>query len=123
MNAINTTNSERGQIDLRAMIAIGVVVIVVAVGIWLLFQEQAPEPVPAPSPERPIETVEPAESPAERGDSAREVIEELESNAEGVDYAVAYERGREFLAEGRGGHGGLFRIDPVGAVRACATSA
>jgi len=92
----------RGQIDNRMLVTIAaaaVVVIILAV-VWLR-PEPEPEPVPAPGTERPLETVAPAETPAERGDTAREVIEELEAGAGGADYAEAYRRAEEFLSQGR----------------------
>jgi TPR repeat protein len=94
---------ERGQIDQRVAIGIGILVaaVVVLAVIWLVSREPEPEPIPEPG--RPIETVEPAESPAERGDSAREIIDELSSGVSSADpdYAQAYERAREFQADGR----------------------
>jgi len=104
MITINALPGGRGRIDQRMLIAIAIgAVVIVAGAIWLLKREPEPEPVPAPSPTtvRPLETVEPAESPAERGDAAREIIEELESATAGVNYADAYSRAQGFRAEGR----------------------
>lgn len=104
MNTINALPGERGRIDRRMLIAIAIGVVVIVAGtIWLLTRETEPEPVPAPAPTpvRPLETVEPAESPAERGDAAREIIEELESAPAGVNYSEAYSRAQGFRAEGR----------------------
>jgi len=91
-----------GQVDNRMLVIIAaaaVVVIVLAV-VWLS-PEPAPEPVPAPGPARPLETVEPAESAVERGDTARDVINELEAGGDGADYAEAYRRAEAFQAQGR----------------------
>jgi TPR repeat protein len=101
MNTINEVRRERGQMDQRVAIGIGIVLaaVVVLAVVWLASREPAPEPIPEPG--RPIETVEPAESPAERGDSAREIIAELSSSETGADYAQAYERAQEFQADGR----------------------
>lgn len=92
----------RGQVDNRMLVVIAaaaVVVIILAV-MWLS-PEPAPEPVPAPSPARPLETVEPAESAVERGDTARDVINDLEADADGADFAEAYRRAEAFQAEER----------------------
>ena len=99
-----------GQISGRTLISIIVAVIVLAV-IYLLYlkSEPAPEPVPPPItepaaelvPARPIETVEPAQSAEERGDTAREVIATLKANPDGVDYAKGYVRAQEFQLDGR----------------------
>jgi len=101
MNTINEVRRERGQMDQRVAIGIGIVLaaVVVLAVVWLASREPAPEPIPEPG--RPIETVEPAESPAERGDSAREIIAKLSSGETGADYAQAYERAQEFQADGR----------------------
>ncbi|MDX2417601.1 MAG: hypothetical protein QNK19_09095 [Xanthomonadales bacterium] len=113
--------SSSGQIDRRLLAGIAILVLLVAgVGVYLLFDKPEPEPVPVPAvePTRVLETVAPAESKEERGDSAREVIAELRENQAGIDYAQAYTRAREFQAAGnfadaqllyffaaRGGHG------------------
>jgi TPR repeat protein len=78
---------------------VALLVIILAV-VWLR-PEPEPEPVPAPGPARPLETVEPAETPAERGDSARDIIGELEADADSVDYTEAYRRAEEFMSQGR----------------------
>ena len=101
MNTINEVRREHGQIDQRVAIGVGIFLaaVVVLVVVWLAWREPAPEPIPEPG--RPIETVEPAESPAERGDSAREIIAQLSSGETAADYARAYERAQEFRADGR----------------------
>lgn len=116
MHTINEIGRGRGQMDRRLVIAIVVVALVVLAAVWLTTRE--PEPEPLPEPGAPGETIEPAESPEERGDSARAYIAELTSGDDEVDYAEAYERAGEFQAEGqladaqllyffaaRGGHG------------------
>jgi len=101
MNTSNESRHEHGQIDQRVAIGIGIFLaaVVVLVVVWLAAREPEREPIPAPG--RPIESVEPAESPTERGDSAREIINELSSGENGVDYSEAYERAREFQSDGR----------------------
>jgi len=101
MQTINAHSRQRGQIDPRIPIAILVFAVIVIAAFWFLTREPAPEPVPAPQPTRPIETVEPAETAAERGDTARGIIEALEAADGGVDYAEAHRRAREFLASER----------------------
>ncbi|HLU07486.1 MAG TPA: hypothetical protein VKZ91_13080 [Woeseiaceae bacterium] len=101
MNTSNEVRREHGQIDQRVAIGIGILLaaVVVLVVVWLGSREPAPEPIPEPG--RPVDTVEPAESPVERGDSAREIIAELSSGEPGAAYPQAYERAQEFQADGR----------------------
>lgn len=77
--------------------------IIVALAVYLLYPEPPTEPVPAPTtgPARPLETVEPAETEAERGDTAREIIETLSAGDGEVDYDEALSRARDFQADGR----------------------
>ena len=93
----------RGEIDKRLLMYLAAAVTAIVLVVYLLYPEPVTEPVPAPAtgPARPLETVEPAETEAERGDTARDIIDSL-SNADGeVDYAEALTRAREFQAEGR----------------------
>lgn len=92
----------RGRIDNRLLVVVAVLALlaIILAIVWLR-PEPEPEPVPAPASTRPLETVEPAESPAERGDSARDIISALEAAADSVDYAEAYRRAEEFRSEGR----------------------
>lgn len=60
-----------------------------------------PEPVPAPTTQRPIETVAPAETAEQRGDTAREIVAALKSSGGGVDYAQAVSRAEQFQADGK----------------------
>lgn len=117
MNTSNEFNTARGRIDPPVLIGLAITAVVIVAVIWLASRETEPEPIPEPG--RSIETVEPAESPAERGDSARELIDELSAREGGPDYSEAYERAQEFQADGqladaqllyffaaRGGHAG-----------------
>lgn len=93
-----------GQVDVRVIAAVLVLLAVALAAFFLLRPESAIEPVPAPAPVSdapPLETVEPAKTEEERGDSARDVIAQLRAAADGPDYAEAHARAREFLAEGR----------------------
>lgn len=99
MNVSSLDRRCRGQIDQRVLIAIVVVVIVVLLAI-LLLRPKAPEPIPAPGG-RPLETVAPAESAEERGDTAREIISRLNAASDGPDYAEAYVRAQQFQADAR----------------------
>lgn len=78
-------------------------IIIVALVVYLLYPKPPTEPVPAPTtgPARPLETVEPAETEAERGDTAREIIETLSAGDGEVDYDEALSRARDFQADGR----------------------
>ena len=87
----------RGNTNVRMVVIIAVVVIGVIAAVFLL----RPEPEPVPPPGRPLETVEPAQSAEERGDTAREIIAQLEADADGPDYAEAHARAQEYLADGR----------------------
>lgn len=87
----------RGETNSRLLIAIAVAVIVVIAAVLLL----RPKPEPIPEPGRPIETVEPAQSAEERGDTAREIIAQLETDPDGPDLAEAHARAQDYLAEGR----------------------
>jgi len=89
----------RGGVDPRILAAIAVAIAIAVAVIFLLSPEPEPEPIPATAP--PLETVAPAQSEAERGDTAREIIDALKSAPGGPDYAEALARAREFLAEGR----------------------
>lgn len=99
MSTINEIRDEHGAVDQRIVIAIVTVVIVGLAAAWLFLGRPEPEPVPAPGPA--LETVEPAETAAERGDSAREVISELSSADGDIDYARARERAEAYRMEGR----------------------
>jgi TPR repeat protein len=86
-----------GKINTRVLIVLAVVVIVLIVALFL----PRPQPEPVPEPGRPLETVEPAKSAEERGDTAREIIAQLEAAPDGPDYAEAHARAQAYLAEGR----------------------
>jgi TPR repeat protein len=94
---MNCPARQRGETNTRLLIVVAALVIVLVVGFVLL----RPKPEPIPEPGRPLETVEPAQTAEERGDSAREIIAELQADADGPSYAEAYARAGEFLAEGR----------------------
>ena len=98
-----TTRIHRGEIDKRLLLYIAAAATAIVIVVYLLYPEPVAPPVPAPAtgPERPLETVAPAETEAERGDTARDIIDSL-SNTDGeVDYAEALARAREFQADGR----------------------
>jgi len=97
------TRLPRGEIDKRLLMYLAAAVTAIVLVVYLLYPEPVTEPVPAPAsgPAMPLETVEPAETEAERGDTARDIIDSL-SGAEGeIDYAEALARAREFQADGR----------------------
>jgi hypothetical protein len=100
MKSINGIERSGGQISPTVLVAILIVVLVILAAIYLITREpEEAEPIPEPS--RPTETVAPAETPEERGDSAREIIAELRSRENDVDYAEAYERAQQFQADRR----------------------
>ena len=106
----------RGQISRPVLIGLVLAALAILVIVYLASRQAEREPIPDPG--TPTESVAPAESAAERGDSAREIIADLRSRPN-VDYAQAYERARQFQADGqdadaqlllffaaRGGHAG-----------------
>lgn len=101
MNTINEISRTRGKVDERLVIGIVTAAVVILAAIWLFMgREDEPEPIPEPAG-RALDTVAPAETAAERGDSARDLIDELQSGGGEVDYGRAYERARAFREEGR----------------------
>lgn len=118
------TRDSRERISPPVLVGIVVVVVVlVAAAVYLFYPEPEPEPIPAPTPgpaaeAPPLETVEPARTAAERGDSARELINRLQAGPGTPDYAEAHARADELRSQGsfsdaqllyffaaRGGHG------------------
>jgi TPR repeat protein len=99
MSTSNEIRRQLGAVDQRIVIGIVTALIVGLAALWLFIGKPEPEPVPAPGPAR--ETVAPAETAAERGDSGREIICELSAAEGDVDYAPAHERAEAFRAEGR----------------------
>lgn len=101
MNTINEIKKTQGKVDERLVIGIVTAVVVILAAIWLFMGgEDEPEPIPEPAG-RELDTVAPAETAAERGDSARDLIDELQSAEGEVDYGRAYERAQAYLEEGR----------------------
>lgn len=102
MNVCSPDRHSRGQANQRVLIAIVAVAIVVLLA-FFLFWPKKPEPIPEPIPEpgRPLETVAPAESAEERGDTAREIIARLNAGSDGPDYTEAHARAQQFQADGR----------------------
>jgi TPR repeat protein len=98
MNLCSPDRRSRGQVNQRVLIGIVAVAIVVLLA-FFLFWPKKPEPIPEPG--RPLETVAPAESAQERGDTAREIIARLKADSSGPDYAEARARAQEFQADGR----------------------
>lgn len=89
----------QGRIDERVVIGIVTAAVVILAAVWLFTDRPEPEPVPEPA--TGPDSVQPAGTAAERGDSAREIIDELSAAGNDVDYAGAYERAGEFRQEGR----------------------
>ena len=89
-----------GQVNVPLLTGVVVVVAAIVAAIYFLWPQ--PEPLPAPGQPRatPLETVAPAQSAQERGDSARDVIKRLQANSAIVDYSDAHLRASEFQAAG-----------------------
>ena len=70
--------------------------------VWFFTRAPEVEPIPAPVDDRPpLETVAPAKSATERGDTAREIIAELQAGEDGIDYGEAYAQASRFQADGK----------------------
>ncbi|MEL7448588.1 MAG: hypothetical protein AAFN78_05225 [Pseudomonadota bacterium] len=71
----------------------------------VFFPGSAPDPVPAPmaddTDEPGGETVAPAETAEQRGDTAREIVAAMKASGIDIDYADAYARAGAFHAEGK----------------------
>ena len=100
MRAFPESRRSVGQANVP-LIAGAVVVILILVVVYFLWPQPEPTPIPAPDQPRttPLETVAPAKSAQERGDTARDVIKSLQ-NAAVVDYSHAHLQAREFHAAG-----------------------
>jgi len=83
-----------------SIVGVGLILVV----LFLFLRSRDTEPVPAPEQAprtTPLETVAPAATGEERGDSAREAIAALRAAPGGVDYDEAYRLAQEFSAAGR----------------------
>lgn len=86
------------------MAGMAIAAVVVVGGLYLVLSGPDTEPVPAPTTDpsvRPLETVAPAETAEDRGDSARDIVAELRERDDAEAYAEAYSRAEEFAADGR----------------------
>ena len=99
INAGSLNRSSSGQTNGRMLIAIVAAIAVVLLALYLFWPKPEVEPVPAPG--QPLETVAPAKSGEERGDTAREIIERLQVDPDGPDYADAHARAQAFQADGQ----------------------
>jgi TPR repeat protein len=90
---------QRGETNTRVLIGIAAVVVAIIAIVAVFMMRPKPEPIPEPG--RPLETVEPAQSAEERGDSARDIIARLEDTPGDPDFAEAHARAQDYLAEGR----------------------
>ena len=105
MKALSETRRCAGKVSGRTLAFIVIAVVLVLAALYLLYPKPSPEPMPIPEPTLksppPLETVEPAQSEEERGDSARGVIAALRANPDRIDYDQGYARAREFQAAGQ----------------------
>lgn len=99
MNTINAFDAEHGKVDPRVVIGIAIAAVVILGAAWWLMR--GPETAPVPSPGESPDAVAPAETAAERGDSAREIIQKLSAADGAADYEQAYQQAREFQMDGR----------------------
>lgn len=98
---ILVNNRIRGRVDPRLLAGIAVAIAIALAVIFVTLPGRGPEPEPIPATAPALETVAPAQSGAERGDTAREIIDALKSATDGPDYAEALARASEFQADGR----------------------
>ena len=109
MKALSDTRRCAGTVSGRTLAFVVIAVVLVLAALYLLYPKSTPEQVPIPEPIQeptlksppPLETVEPAQSEEERGDSARGVIAALRANPDRIDYDQAHARAREFQATGQ----------------------
>lgn len=101
MNSKPHANSPRSQRQSGAMSKQLLIILVVIVVIALIAAYFWLSRLPAPGSSLDSGVYAPVTTPEERGDSARELIEELQSGSQGVDYASAFEQARQYQADGR----------------------
>lgn len=101
MNSKSDTNSLRIQRQSGAMSTPSVVVLLVIVVVALIAAYFWFSRSPTPPPIVDSGIYAPVTTPEERGDSARDLIEEIKSNPAGVEYADAYEQARQYQADSR----------------------
>ena len=97
---VSRPSRSRGEASTRLLIVVAAVVIAIA-AVFLLWPKLEPVPEPIPAPGRPIETVAPAQTAEERGDTARDIIAQLTADPDGPDFPEAHARARDYLAAGR----------------------
>ena len=95
-----------GQVSGRMLGGLVVVVVLILAALYLLWPKLEQESLPSPEATEttsaaPLETVAPAQSEEERGDSAREIIASVRADPGGADYAQAYQGAQAFQASGR----------------------
>jgi len=85
---------QSGAISKQALMLLLGVVAVALIAIYFLFVRAPAEPVATG-------VVVPVTTPEERGDVARDLIADIRSNPDGVDFAEAFAQAQEYQAEGR----------------------
>lgn len=85
---------QSGAMSTQSLIILVVIMAIALIGTYFWFSRS-----PAPPVDSGIYA--PVTTPEERGDVARDLIEEIQSNPEGVDYADAFEQARQYQADGR----------------------
>lgn len=103
MKTIPYADRSDGQVSVPVVVGLVVGVLLILAAVYLFLRSPEPEPVPAPETPRttPLQTVAPAMTEEERGDSGRDVIAALRADPAGVDYDKAHRRAQEFQAAGR----------------------
>jgi hypothetical protein len=97
MNANSPSDPDRAESNVRLVAICLVVAIAVALAVYLFW----PKSEPIPEPGWPLETVEPAKTAEERGDTARDIIARLKDDPGGPDYAEAHTRAKALQADGQ----------------------
>lgn len=85
---------QSGAMSQQALTLLLGVVVIALIAIYFLFVR---------APAAPIESaiVAPVTTPEERGDSARDLIEQIRTDPAGVDFAEAHEQAGQYQSEGR----------------------
>ena len=86
--------NQSGAMSKQVLVFLLAAVVVALIAVYFWFAR-------SPAPPVESEIYAPVTTPEERGDSARDLIKEIQSNPAGVDYTDAFEQARQYQADGR----------------------